>query len=147
MSTWLHPLSSYEEHRVVGHLSREAVRKIREKLGLTQRQLGALLFKTQASMCRYETDQTGGSTIQPYVAYRLIQVACSRGLHITFNHIYGGEPLPDFSSTVSNRNSYRDPGVVCSHGSLTPLRVNPPTEELGDHVVAAEAAEEKHRVA
>lgn len=107
MSNWLQPLVSYEEHRIVGHLSREAVRRIREKLGLTQKELGTLLFKKQASMCRYETDQTGRSTIQPYVAYRLIQVACSRGLHITFNHIYGGEALPELSPT-NDPNSSED---------------------------------------
>lgn len=66
-------------------------RPIRRLLGMTQSALGEALGVTQGNVSFYEQ----GQTVPPAVAARLIEVAQSRGLRLSFDHVYGAQPLPE----------------------------------------------------
>lgn len=64
-------------------------KRLRTQLGMTQAAIGAELGVTQANVSFYETI---GQTVPPAVAGRLIELAKSRGLSITFDDIYATKP-------------------------------------------------------
>lgn len=67
------------------------LKKIRERLGLTQAALARELGCTQGNIGHYENKN---QTIPPDVAKRLIALAAKRGVVIGYEHIYGPAPLP-----------------------------------------------------
>lgn len=74
-----------------------AVRTIRERLGVTQAALGAALGMTQGNVHFYEK----GQTVPPDVAKALIAYARRCGLAISYEHIYDGAELPAPSAADS----------------------------------------------
>lgn len=68
-----------------------AVRTIRERLALSQAQLGAALGMTQGNVSFYELDK---QPVPPPVAGKLIELARDRGLEIGYDHVYGAAELP-----------------------------------------------------
>lgn len=67
-----------------------AIKPIRSLLGVSQSELAAALDVSQGNVSFYEN----GQTIPPPVAAKLIEFAKSKGLEITYEHIYGGAPIP-----------------------------------------------------
>lgn len=67
------------------------IKAIRERLGLTQAALAEGIGCTQGNVGHYER----GQTVPPDAAGRLITFASSKGLSITFDHVYGAQELPD----------------------------------------------------
>ena len=65
---------------------------IRKRLGLSQTELARAIGCSQGNVGHYEVR---GQTVPPEVARRLIDVAGSRGLRLSFDHIYGELALPD----------------------------------------------------
>lgn len=63
---------------------------IRERLGMTQAAIGEALGVTQGNVSFYEK----GQTVPPPVAAKLIELAQSKGLPLTFDHVYGAADLP-----------------------------------------------------
>lgn len=61
------------------------IKEIRERLGVTQAELAAALGKSQGNVAFYEK----GQTVLPEVAKSLICYASTRGLHISYEDIYG----------------------------------------------------------
>lgn len=61
------------------------IKKIRDRIGITQAALGAELGCTQANVSAYER----GQSIPSDMAGKLIEVARRYGLEITYNDIYG----------------------------------------------------------
>lgn len=72
------------------------LKRIRERLGVTQKVLAAGLGCCQANISNIESGQT---TLLPETARKLIDFSESRGLHIDFGHVYGPSdvPLPDLA--------------------------------------------------
>ena len=68
-----------------------AFKKIRERLQMTQAAIGAELGVTQGNVSFYEK----GQTVPPDAARKLIELARSKGLELTFDHVYGGCDLPE----------------------------------------------------
>lgn len=66
------------------------IKLIRERLGVTQKVLAEGIGCTQGNVGNYES----GQTVPPASAGRLIAYAESRGLVITFDHVYGDAELP-----------------------------------------------------
>lgn len=66
------------------------VKTIRERLGVTQKVLADGIGCTQGNIGHYEN----GQTVPPDAARALITFASTRGLAITFDHIYGDAVLP-----------------------------------------------------
>ncbi len=60
-------------------------RVIRKQLGVTQKVLADAIGCVQANITRSER----GGTVSPAIARKLIDFCASRGLEITFDHIYG----------------------------------------------------------
>ena len=67
---------------------------IRERLGVTQQVLAEGIGCTQGNVGHYER----GQTLSPEMAAKLIAFACSRGLRIGYDHIYGDAPLPQLDA-------------------------------------------------
>lgn len=61
---------------------------------MTQAAIAAELGITQGNVSFYER----GQTIPPAVAARLIELAKTHALALSFDHVYGGAPLPDSAS-------------------------------------------------
>lgn len=68
-----------------------AIKAIRERLGLTQAAFAEGIGCTQGNVGHYER----GQTVLPAVAGRVIAFAASKGLEITFDHIYGAATLAE----------------------------------------------------
>lgn len=68
-----------------------AIRAIRERLSLTQKELAAKLGCSQGNVSNYE----GGQTLPPDTAGKLIALAQGRGLDIGYDHVYGAMALPE----------------------------------------------------
>lgn len=68
-----------------------AFRQIRERLGMSQAQLGTALGMTQGNVHFIEAK---GQAVKPDVAAKLIGLARSRGLEIGYDHVYGASELP-----------------------------------------------------
>lgn len=66
-------------------------KSIRQRLGMTQAAIGEALDCTQGNVSLYER----GQTVPPEAAGKLIELARSRGLSISFDHVYGDSELPD----------------------------------------------------
>jgi putative transcriptional regulator len=67
-----------------------AVRAIRQRLGVTQAEVAEALGVTQGNVSFIER----GQEIQPEAARRLIAMARDRGLAIGMDHVYGLIELP-----------------------------------------------------
>ena len=67
------------------------IKSIRDRLGLTQAGLAEGIGCTQGNVGHYEK----GQTVPPEMAKRLIGFALTRGLDLTFDHIYGDAELPE----------------------------------------------------
>jgi transcriptional regulator with XRE-family HTH domain len=67
------------------------IRAIRRRLGVTQGELAEALGVSTTNVCFYER----GQTVPPARAALLIAYAVSRGLALSFDHIYGSAPLPE----------------------------------------------------
>jgi len=67
------------------------IKLIRERLGVTQKALAEGIGCVQGNVGNYEN----GQTVPPASAKRLIAFAESRGLALTFDHIYGDADLPE----------------------------------------------------
>jgi putative transcriptional regulator len=67
-----------------------AFRSIRERLRVSQAEIGAALEVSQSNVSFYEKNQT----VPPAVAAKLIAFAADRGLAISFDHVYGAAELP-----------------------------------------------------
>lgn len=72
------------------------IQVIRTRLGVSQVQLAAELGCTQANVSYYER----GQTIQPDVAKRLIAFAKSRGLALSYDHVYGAADIPQMRAAA-----------------------------------------------
>lgn len=66
------------------------LKRIRERLGVTQQVLADGIGCTQGNVGHYER----GQTLPPEMAARVIAFASPRGLRIGYDHIYGDAPLP-----------------------------------------------------
>lgn len=68
------------------------IRHIRQRLGLSQEQLGKAIGVTQGNVSHYEAQL---QNVPPDVARRVIQAAADRGVVVTFNDIYDCDPVED----------------------------------------------------
>jgi putative transcriptional regulator len=66
------------------------IKAIRERLGVTQAELATGMGCSQSNVSFYEK----GQTVPPPAAKALIAFAGTRGLAITFDHVYGDAELP-----------------------------------------------------
>lgn len=71
-----------------------AIRSIRVLLGVSQAELADVLGCTQSNVSFYEK----GQTFPPESAKKLIDFSAGKGMRLTFDHIYGAEPLPKLSA-------------------------------------------------
>lgn len=69
------------------------LKSIRERLGLSQSELGNIMGCVQGNITAYEREEKPRPIPQRRAAL-LIASAKKRGLHITFDHVYGDAPLP-----------------------------------------------------
>lgn len=67
------------------------IKQIRERLGLTQAELGDVIGKSQGSVWLYERE-VDPKTIPPSAAKRLIAYAKSRRVKVTLDDLYAAEP-------------------------------------------------------
>lgn len=67
-----------------------AIKTIRDRLGLTQAAFAEGIGCTQGNVGHYER----GQTVPPAVASRVVDFAARRGLVIGFDHIYGRVDIP-----------------------------------------------------
>lgn len=72
------------------------IREIRERLGVTQTDLGRALGCTQGNVGHYER----GQPLPVDKAERLIEFAATKRLRLTLDQIYGRTPLPGDSRTA-----------------------------------------------
>lgn len=70
------------------------LKPIREHLRVTQQELADGLGCTQGNVGHYER----GQTLPPAMAAKLITFAASKGLRITFDHVYGKAKLPKLAT-------------------------------------------------
>jgi len=68
-----------------------AILAIRTRLEMTQAAFGQGIGVSQGNVSFYEK----GQTVPPDVARRVIDLAATRGLALSFDHIYGEQSLPD----------------------------------------------------
>lgn len=66
------------------------IKAIRKLLRATQDEVATAVGCTQMNVSYYER----GQTVPPQVAKRLIEFAASRGVRLTYDHVYGAAPLP-----------------------------------------------------
>ena len=66
------------------------VKLIRQHLGLTQAEMAVALGTVQGNITPYEN----GRSLPEKRAHLLIEFAASRGLALTYDHIYGNGSLP-----------------------------------------------------
>ena len=70
------------------------LKPIRERLGVTQQAMADGIGCTQGNIGHYER----GQTLPPDMARKVIEFSASKGLVITFDHVYGDadppEPIP-----------------------------------------------------
>ena len=66
------------------------LKSIRERLGITQQAMADGIGCTQGNIGHYER----GQTLPPDMARKVIDFSASKGLHITFDHVYGSAELP-----------------------------------------------------
>lgn len=73
-----------------------AIKPIRDRLGLTQAAFAEGIGMTQGNVGHYER----GQTVPPVVASRVIDFAAGHGLLIGFDHVYGRLELPAQAPTA-----------------------------------------------
>lgn len=73
------------------------IRAIRSRLGVSQVQLAEALRCTQGNISSLELGAYG---VSPELAGNLIAFARSRGLELSYDHIYGDLPLPEPVPTI-----------------------------------------------
>jgi len=64
---------------------------IRRQIGATQAEMAKALEMSQGNVSFLER----GQTVTPKTAEKLIQFAATRGVTLTYDHVYGGRPLPN----------------------------------------------------
>ena len=94
------------------------VKAIRERLGVTQTELGAAIGCTQGNVGHYER----GQTLPPEAAKRLIGFAASRGLALTLDQIYGLTPLDAPASAPTGEKPMHVKPIPCDHLELVDRR-------------------------
>ena len=67
------------------------LKPIRERLGVTQQAMADGIGCTQGNIGHYER----GQTLPPDMARKVIDFCASKGLAITFDHVYGSTALPE----------------------------------------------------
>lgn len=67
------------------------LKSIRDRLGVTQQAMAESIGCTQGNVGHYER----GQTLPPDMARKVIDFAATRGLAITFDHVYGNAALPE----------------------------------------------------
>lgn len=67
------------------------LRVIRKKLGLSQKALADVLGTVQANISSYER----GRSIPEGRVRQLIEFAATRGIVLSYDHIYGQRPFPE----------------------------------------------------
>lgn len=72
-----------------------ALRSIRKRLGVSQGQIAEILGCNQSNVSGIERGQYAMS---PAVAAKLIEFSRSRGLEISYDHVYGAADLPPEAS-------------------------------------------------
>ena len=72
-------------------------RAIRRRLGVSQSELARAMDCTAANVMFYER----GQMLPPKRARLLIVFANSRGLAISYDHVYGDSPLPEISRSAT----------------------------------------------
>ncbi|GDY37253.1 helix-turn-helix domain-containing protein [Acidovorax sp. NB1] len=65
------------------------LKPIRDRLGITQQAMADGIGCTQGNIGHYER----GQTLPPEMARKLIEFCATKGLHITFDHVYGDAAL------------------------------------------------------
>ncbi len=70
---------------------------IRSRLGVSQVELADAIERQQSNISLYER----GQTIPPDVARKLIAFARTKGLAITFDHVYGAAEVPHLDKARS----------------------------------------------
>lgn len=65
------------------------LKPIRDRLGITQQAMADGIGCTQGNVGHYER----GQTLPPDMARKLIEFCATKGLHITFDHVYGDQAL------------------------------------------------------
>jgi putative transcriptional regulator len=70
---------------------------IRLRLGVTQQEMAAGIGCGQSGISYYER----GGHIAPETAKRLIEFAQSRGLQISFDHVYGAADVPHIAQPAA----------------------------------------------
>lgn len=71
-----------------------SLKHIRKRLGITQQAMAEGIGCTQANVGHYEH----GQMLPPPMACKVIDFARTRGLYLTFDHIYGHAALPELAS-------------------------------------------------
>ena len=66
------------------------IQVIRSRLGVTQVELADGIKRSQSNISAYER----GQTIPPEVAKELIEFARTKGLALTYDHVYGAADVP-----------------------------------------------------
>ena len=74
------------------------MKAIRLRLGVSQYEIATGMGCSQSNVCFYER----GQTIPPDRARSLIYFARSKGLELTYEHIYGGAQLPLMPRKTTN---------------------------------------------
>lgn len=69
------------------------LKTIRERLDVTQQALADGIGCTQGNVAHYER----GQTLPPDMARKVIDFSASKGLFITFDHVYGDAELPELT--------------------------------------------------
>jgi putative transcriptional regulator len=81
------------------------IKEIRDRLKLTQTELGDAIGCTQGNVGHLER----GQTMQPDTAKKLIAVAKERGLILTMDQVYGLAPLPKGKTPAVVTTDYAGP--------------------------------------
>jgi putative transcriptional regulator len=70
---------------------------IRSRLGVSQVELAEAIGRSQSNISAYER----GQTIPPEVAKELIEFARSKGLQLSYDHVYGAADVPHAGRVVA----------------------------------------------
>lgn len=75
------------------------LKAIRAELGITQQAMADGLGCSQGNVVHYER----GQTLPPAMARKLIDFCATRGMTITFDHVYGDATLPEVATAASEQ--------------------------------------------
>lgn len=79
-----------------------AIKQIRQTLGLKQRELADAVGLFQTAISFYEV---GKNDPTPDTARKIVKFARSRGLMIGYEHVYGDEPVPELQPELATANT------------------------------------------